>query len=236
MFNRFKKQKIDYQKRHDVNQVQRFEAALQKHGRSMKDCSSILEFGCGFGRLLQYVAGVAPQAQIVGCDIFDKAVKACQQKFPKGRFVQNDDKPPVALEDAQFDFIYSYSVFTHLAEENHAAWLKELARLLKPGGMMIHTTKSPAFLSRAEMFSPEVIAKYKLPQSPSAFVATNQPYYYIPYGPDTPEYGLTIISREYIEKNWATYSGIALVEYWEQAFEAHPEGYHDLAILQKPVA
>ena len=234
MFNRFKAPPpINYQKRHDINQVQRFEAALKKHGSSLTSCTSILEFGCGFGRLLQYVAKAAPQAQISGCDIFDKAVNACRKTFPNGRFVQNRSTPPVDLESDQFDLIYSYSVFTHLAEENHAAWLKELARLLKPGGFMIHTSKSHAFLKRAQIFSPESIEKFQLPTSVSAFIASNHPYFYIPYSSETPEYGLTIISRDYVEQNWAQYAGIDLVEYWEEALEAYPEGCHDLVILQK---
>jgi SAM-dependent methyltransferase len=47
--------------------------------------------------------------------------------------------PPLPFEDASFDLVYSISVFTHLDEEMQDAWLNELKRVLRPGGILIIT-------------------------------------------------------------------------------------------------
>ncbi len=42
------------------------------------------------------------------------------------------------MEDGSFDLIWAVSVFTHLAE-TWSAWLLELHRVLKPGGILLAT-------------------------------------------------------------------------------------------------
>jgi len=50
-----------------------------------------------------------------------------------------------------FDFIYAFSVFTHLSESGQVAWLAELSRILRPGGYLLMTTHGEAF---AEAYLP----------------------------------------------------------------------------------
>ena len=223
----------EYEKRYNLNQLQKFEAVLNRNSRSLQQFTSILEFGCGFGRLTQYLFELVPQAHVFGCDIQSDLVAECCRKYPQGCFITNDPTPPLNFDDAQFDLIYSYSVFTHLSEPNHAAWLKELARTLSPGGVMLHTTHSYESLRRAEMFSPESLMKYKLPGPVDAFIRSSHSYHYVVNNPSTPEYGLAIISKEYVMTRWSRYSGLTLVDYAEGALESYPEGCHDIVMLVK---
>ena len=39
--------------------------------------------------------------------------------------------------DAYFDLIFNHSVFTHLDENYQDAWLAELERVTKPGGVLV---------------------------------------------------------------------------------------------------
>jgi len=48
--------------------------------------------------------------------------------------------------DAQFDLVYSISVFTHLPEAMQFAWLDELARVCAPGGILIASTHGESLL------------------------------------------------------------------------------------------
>jgi len=60
-----------------------------------------------------------------------------------GRFEAIPLAPPTAFAPASFDVIFSISVFTHLDEPMQEAWLAELARLLRPGGLLLATTHAP---------------------------------------------------------------------------------------------
>ena len=162
-----------------------------------------------------------------------EGIQDCRRKFPRGVFITNEPTPPLGFEDEQFDLIYSYSVFTHLAEPNHAAWLKELGRLLRPGGVMLHTTHSYEYLKRAAVFSRESIEKYRLPEPVEAFIQLPDRYHYVMDNPETPEYGSTIISKEYVMTKWPHYSGLRLCEYAEGSIESYPEGCHDIVLLVK---
>lgn len=224
------------ERHYNFNQLQRFEAVLNRHGRSFRTAASILDFGCGRGRLTQYLFEFAPAAAIFGCDVDRGAIRYCQQKFPRGSFVINHPRPPLPLSDAQFDLVYSYSVFTHLSETNHQAWLRELSRHLKPGGIMLHTIHSDEYLKRAAAFSPEQLAKHRLAGPVETWLQFHHGYYYLVEDPSRPEYGYTIISRDYVSENWPRHARLELVDYAEAAIEAYPEGCQDIVVLAKPCA
>ncbi len=44
------------------------------------------------------------------------------------------------LENESFDCVYAISVFTHLSEKMHYAWIEELFRIIKLNGILIFTT------------------------------------------------------------------------------------------------
>jgi len=225
--------RADLERRYNMNQMQRYEAVLNRHERSFRSFSSILEFGCGTGRLTQYLGTLAPQAAVSGCDVSSEAVAQCRRRCPRGQFLVNRWAPPLAFADAHFDLIYSYSVFTHLSEANHLAWLQELARLLRPGGMMLHTVHSPLYVSRTAYFSPWSLEKYEGLGSLEAFLASGEGYGYVIDHPDVPEYGHTLITRDYVMANWPRATGLDVLDYVEGAIEAYPEGCQDLVLLAK---
>ncbi len=215
------------------NQLQAFETVLRRHGRSLRPCRSILEFGCGYGRLTRYLFTLAPQAEIAGCDVSVRDIAFCRRTYPTGRFFVNQVTPPLDLPEAQYDLIVSYSVFTHLTEANHKAWLCELARVLRPGGVMLHTTHSILSLRLIELFSPERLPKYGLGGSVEDFAASATPYHYAQDNPALPEYGMTIISPDYIRQHWPAYSGLRVLEHAEGAMMGFPEGCQDVVMLAK---
>lgn len=223
----------DCEKRYSLNQIQRFENVFQKSGYSLRNFTSVLEFGCGAGRLLEHVGKLVPGVRISGCDVLQQSLDICKRKLPQGRFWLNQAAPPLECAEQQFDLIYSYSVFTHLSEKNHIAWLRELACLLKPGGVMLHTTKSYAFVRRAAFFSPQSLDKYQFPEPVEDFIKASRPYYYVMDNKSIPEYGLAIISREYVQDKWLEYSGLDFLDYSEGAIETYPEGCHDIVMLGK---
>ena len=223
----------DLLERRRLTQIHAIEGALNRNGYSLQRFDSILDFACGSGRLAQYLPRVAPQARLFGCEINQGMVADCRSRCPQADVRLIGPTPPLDYEDGQFDFIFTYSVFTNLPEHFQRAWLEDLGRKLRPGGVMLHTTHSYENLRRVAMFSPQVLAQFKLPEPVDEFIAANRGFYYVPYSPENPDYGLAIISRDYVKENWPAYSGLALVDYNTAAIEGHPSGPQDIVIMAK---
>jgi len=100
-----------------------------------KDGQTILDFGCGSGRVLQHFA--AEQGlHLTGCDIHHPSIAWLETNFPPTvRLYANSETPPLPEVNDTFDLIYCGSVFSHLTE--WAPWLLELSRVLKPGGALV---------------------------------------------------------------------------------------------------
>jgi SAM-dependent methyltransferase len=105
---------------------------------------SVLDFGCGPGRVLRHFQPEAATAQFHGCDIDAESIEWLRAHLvsPFKVFV-NDETPPLALDDRSFDLVYATSVFTHLTDL-WGHWLVELHRLLKDDGLLFMTFLSTA--------------------------------------------------------------------------------------------
>ena len=119
-------------------------STLSRNGIEIDELEAILEFGCGCGRITRVFHSLK-KAKVYGTDYNRRLIDWCRQCLPFAEFETNELSPPLAYRDAQFDFIYAYSVFTHLTESLQHRWLAELSRVLKPGGHLFLTTMGAAF-------------------------------------------------------------------------------------------
>lgn len=119
---------------------------LARQGVRAAELGAVLDFGCGCGRVTRYWHRVGPA--ISGSDLNDDAVDWCRRNLPFARFEVNGLAPPLAFDDASFDLVYGLSVFTHLPEELQLLWMRELARVLRPGGRLLLTTHGERYLER----------------------------------------------------------------------------------------
>ena len=104
-------------------------------GWSFQD-KRVLDFGCGTGRTLRHCLKEAEIAEIWGVDVDGAYISEVQTTLcPPIQARQCQPDPPLDLEPG-FDLIWAISVFTHLTD-NSIAWLLEMHRLLKPGGLLI---------------------------------------------------------------------------------------------------
>ena len=127
----------------------------------------------------------ARRPHLVGTDYNSASIVWNRAHLPGVEFVENGLEPPLDLAEGVFDVVYCISVFTHLSEDVQLAWAAELARVLKPGGLLICTTQGDAFRhmlvtasERATYDAGEVVAlgnyregrKYFLAIHPERFV------------------------------------------------------------------
>ncbi len=101
----------------------------------------ILDFGCGWGRITQVLLPFFEHDAIHGVDVMPSALSLCRESGLRVDLQQVEPWPPSKFPDAHFEYIVAYSVFSHLSEDNSFAWIREFARILKPGGVVAITTR-----------------------------------------------------------------------------------------------
>ncbi|MEL6140231.1 MAG: class I SAM-dependent methyltransferase [Bacteroidota bacterium] len=107
---------------------------------------TILDWGCGPGRVLRHLPDVfGYQGHYIGMDPNEGSIAWC-----KAYLVDIDARlckltPPLPTADSSIDFLYGISIFTHLSENAHRAWIEEIYRVLRPSGLALLTTHGPAY-------------------------------------------------------------------------------------------
>jgi trans-aconitate methyltransferase len=101
---------------------------------------AFLDWGCGCGRVTRHLLDVFPNAAAHGTDIDHEAIEWLANAIPDGEFHSTGLMPPLPSETGRYDFVLASSVFTHLTADAQRAWLDELARVIRPGGILMATT------------------------------------------------------------------------------------------------
>jgi SAM-dependent methyltransferase len=126
--------------------------------RSCTVKSSVLDLGCGQGRLAIGLLRVIGEVDYTGMDIDAESLALCrkmiQSRHPSYRFAQLnaynsrynpsgvplDENFRLEMADATQDFVYLYSVFSHMTQEDMVVYLREIYRVLSSGGLLFFTT------------------------------------------------------------------------------------------------
>jgi len=116
-------------------------------GRPVRPETTLLDFGCGWGRTaLLFMKDIRPQA-LVSVESTDRFLMAARRANPFLSFLQAGQVPPLPMVPESLDLVTSWSIFSHLDEFLAGQWIREFYRLLKPGGLVIITTQSRRFLA-----------------------------------------------------------------------------------------
>ncbi len=96
----------------------------------------LLEVGCGEGRGIDLLLTKADHYTAI--DKIAEAVGKLQFKYPQGKFLSGNIPPLSDFKDNSFDCVVSFQVIEHI-EDDHL-FLKEISRVLKPGGVALVST------------------------------------------------------------------------------------------------
>jgi SAM-dependent methyltransferase len=128
--------------------AQSIRGALERAGSPVEELSSILDFGCGCGRVVRNWATL--DAKVAGSDLSGDAIEWCRANLPFARFETNGLSPPLGFKDESFELAYALSVFTHLPETIQHDWMDELHRVVRAGGFLLLTTHGDRYLERLD--------------------------------------------------------------------------------------
>ena len=105
----------------------------------LDELESVLDFGCGCGRVTRYWSDFAGSRQRQRREHERDRLVPRQPRVRELR-AEPRSTPPLDFDDESFDLVYALSVFTHLTAELQLAWRDELLRVLRPGGLLLLTT------------------------------------------------------------------------------------------------
>ncbi len=113
--------------------------------------ATILDIGCGTGKLLRRARTHWPDAQLIGVDPANGMVEMAKRLTPIATFFQGAGEA-LPLADASVDLAMSTISFHHWRDQ--AAGVREIARVLRPGGVFVLVDFSvPVWVAR--LFHPK---------------------------------------------------------------------------------
>jgi SAM-dependent methyltransferase len=192
-------------------------AVLARNSLRMEQFSSVLDFGCGVGRIIRHwQPGSRPTLH--GTDYNPELIGWCQKNLRFCEFRLNSLTGELPYESETFDFIYSFSVFTHLKEALQFHWIEEISRVLKPGGYLYLTTHGEHYLSALTAAEQERFRNGELVVREQEHSGSNRCAVFHP-----PSYVRDTLARS-----------LVVVDFIKRG--ARGDSMHDVHLLQKPPA
>jgi SAM-dependent methyltransferase len=203
-------------------------ALFQLVGGGRVQFRNILDFGCGSGRVIRWLADPDQKPHLYGIDINNSAIAWCASNIPYAEFAVGAASPPLPYANQQFDVIIGVSVFSHLDQQLERAWLTELHRIARPGALLLLSVHGEnkaqrdlkgdeleQFMRRGHLYK-RAIANGAVEGLPDGSVKGLPDFYQVSYH-----------SRAYVTHEWGEYFGVL-------GFLEHgPLYYQDMVLLQK---
>ncbi|WP_149535621.1 class I SAM-dependent methyltransferase [Siccirubricoccus phaeus] len=173
----------------------------------------VLDWGCGCARVGRYLLPLLGP-RYLGLDSDSAAITWCRAALPGARFAVSPPAPPLELRDATMDAVLALGVMPHLDQPAQAAWLAELARVLRPGGIALLTSLGKMGFVAAS-------------RRPAEFLAWRREGWRVlrPAAPGRPFLASQL--PEQIHRAWGQHLEILEVQ------EGGMGGYHDLVLARR---
>ena len=204
-----------------LSAMQCIDKAIKTTGRP-QEIKYILDFPCGYGRVLRFLRAKYPDAEITACEIDPAALDFCRETFSAKPVMSEKDFSRLSLHQ-EFDLIWCGSLITHIDEETTKELLKFFHAHLSPGGLCVFTThgqKSAEWVQKKRQ-------TYGLPASALHELLTTyreKGYGYANYKGQN-EYGISIVNHNRMIEIAQSIGQWKETYYQEQGWDNHQDVY-----------
>lgn len=172
-----------------------------RHGSVPLARAVVLDFGCGWGRLIRFLARDVAPGSLCGCDPYAGILDVCERTRVPGRLAPIPYVSESLPFDDRFDLVYAFSVFTHLSEATHLASLRAIHAGLAEGGVLIATIRPPAYVSEGlHGAHPRASAAKRLERGKPAYMFAAHDIQ--PSGEEV-TFGETVVNLPYVRERWS---------------------------------
>jgi len=127
---------------------------LARHTSAPARFASILDFGCGVGRLTRLWLRQAER--VVGVDISAPMLEQARQIVgddPGATFILNEAADLACCGTAQFDLVFSHICLQHMPWSLASGYLREFARVCQPGGWVVFQLPARELITARRRFA-----------------------------------------------------------------------------------
>jgi SAM-dependent methyltransferase len=170
----------------------------RKYGSIPIEDAFVLDYGCGWGRLLRFFAKSVRAGRLFGCDPNPVFFQLCKDLRVPGKIKLSDWMSTSNVFEEKFDLVYAFSIFTHTSEELQFNILRLLKDSMRPGGLVVATIRPGAFLD-ADGGETASWTATERQEGRDAYRRGDCAYW--PY-PQASHWGITVIPESYINEHW----------------------------------
>jgi SAM-dependent methyltransferase len=103
---------------------------------------NVLDIGCGHGHIHPYLIGTDVPLKLFGTDVASTVVEEARLMNPSVTY-QSYGGEHLPYEDRSFDVAFTIAVMHHVPPAQWPAFLKEMRRVVRPGGMIVVFEHNP---------------------------------------------------------------------------------------------
>ena len=123
----------------DLDFILKPEAAILKKITPVIKDKKLLDIGIGAGRTTRFLLEIS--SNYTGIDYTPRCAELAQEKFPAAKILCCDARDLRVFENGAFDFVlFSFNAIDYMIHEDRMRVLKEIHRVLKPGGLFMFST------------------------------------------------------------------------------------------------
>lgn len=104
--------------------------------QGLADGATVFDLGCGSGRTAKALQRSGWRGTYFGSDVVERFVERVRLQCPGYNAIAHQELT-IPMPDSSVDLLFHWSVFTHIPVEECFLYMRDIHRVLKPGGRMV---------------------------------------------------------------------------------------------------